>query len=439
MKKYNNSEAHHQEACRYLAGGVGSNARLTPGKNPICFERGLGSRIFDIDANEYIDYFCALGPLILGHCPPRVVQAVKKQVELGSIFGSSAVGEDILSRMVCNCMPSVDLVSFTSSASEACHMVLRLGRAFTGKSKILKFEGGYHGWMDDVLFSIHPDKLNVMGLEDNPQPVPDSLGLSRNSISEILIAPWNRTEVVEKIFQRHGHEIAALILEPLPANNGIMPPKDGFLELLRTLTQQHDALLIFDETITCFRVGLGGAQEYYNVLPDLTVFGKGVGGGYPIAGFGGSKEVMDLVATGKIGRFGTYNSNSLCVAASIAVLEELSQENGAALNHMNSVGTLLIEGLKHAFNKQGFHVQIQGTGAVFSTFFTDRPVQTYRDCFMIDKKLYHKFWLGLLERGIRIMSDARGMWFLSTAHTDKDIDETLEKVTDALKELKAER
>ncbi len=439
MRTYNKSEAHHQEASRYLAAGVGSNARLTPGKDPICFKRGYGSRIFDIDGNEYIDYFCALGPLILGHCPPTVVQAVKKQVELGSIFGSSAVGEDILSRMVCNYMPSIDLVSFTSSASEACHMVLRLGRAFTGKTKILKFEGGYHGWMDDVLFSVYPDKLNIMGLEDNPQPVPESLGLTRHSISDIIIAPWNRGDVVEKIFRRHGHEIAAMILEPLPANNGIIPPKEGFLELLRTLTKQHDALLIFDETITSFRVALGGAQEYYKVLPDLTVFGKGIGGGYPIAGFGGSKEVMELIATGKVGRFGTYNSNSLCVSASIAVLEELIKENGLALTYLNSIGTKLIEGLKHAFNEQGFNVQIQGLGAIFSTFFTDRPVQTYRDCFRINKKLYHKFWLGLLERGIRIMFDPRGMWFLSTAHTDKDINETLEKVTDALREIKTER
>jgi len=436
MRKYNKSEAHHQEACRYLAGGVGSNARLTPGKVPICFNRGCGSRIFDIDGNEYIDYICALGPLILGHCPTGVVEAVRKQAGLGSIFASSAVGEDTLSRRVCNSIPSVDLVSFTSSASEACHMAIRLSRAFTGKSKILKFEGGYHGWMDDLLFSIHPDKLNVMGLEDNPQPVPDSLGLSRNATSEIVIAPWNRADVVEKIFKRHGHEIAGLILEPLPANNGIMPPKKGFLELLRSLSEQHDVLLIFDETITSFRIGLGGAQEYYNVLPDITVFGKGIGGGYPIAGFGGSNEVMDLVATGKVGRFGTYNSNSLCVAASIAVLEELAEGDGAALKDMSFVGTRLIEGLEHAFREQGFSVQIQGTGAIFSTYFTDRPVETYRDCLRIDTELYHKFWLGLLERGIRIMCDERGMWFLSTAHTDKDIEETIEKVTDTLKKLK---
>jgi glutamate-1-semialdehyde 2,1-aminomutase len=390
----------------------------------------------DIDGNEYIDYVCALGPLILGHCPPRVVRAVREQAGLGSIFASSAVGEDVLSRMVCDCIPSVDLVSFTSSASEACHMAVRLSRAFTGKSKILKFEGGYHGWMEDLLFSIHPDKLSVMGSEDNPQPVPDSLGLSRSAISEIVIASWNRPEALEEIFRRHGHEIAGLILEPLPANNGIMPPIEGFLELLRSLTRQHEVLLIFDETITSFRIGLGGAQAHYDVMPDLTVFGKGVGGGYPIAGFGGSKEIMDLIAARKVGRFGTYNSNSLCVAASIAVLEELTEGNGAKLDDLNSVGTRLMEGLEDAFREQGFPVQVQGAGAVFSTFFTDRPVETYRDCLRIDTELYYRFWLGLLDRGIRIMCDDRGMWFLSTAHTDKDIEETVEKVKDTLEEMK---
>ena len=428
MLNHSKSEEHLARAARYFAGGVGSNSRLTRGIGPICFERGAGSRIFDLDGNEYIDYILALGPLLLGHCPAPVVEAVRKQLEKGTIFGSAAAGEEQLAESVCQALPSVELVRFSNSSSEAVHMALRLAKAFTSRTKILKFEGGYHGWIEDINVSVRPKPGSDMGLPEAPNPLPESPGQSRRILKDVLIAPFNRPEAVEEIFARHGHEIAALILEPIPANNGVMPPQEGFLETLRRLTRQHSSLLIFDETITGFRVGLGGAQEYYNVLPDLTVFGKGLGGGYPIAGFGGTREIMELIAQKKIPHGGTYNSNSLCVAAANAVMAELRRDGGAVFERMTALGKQLMDGLREVFSRHGIPVTTQGPGPFFSAYLTEAPIETYRDVFVLDDELYQRFWIGLLEQGVRILGTSRALWLLSAAHTAEDVETTLERV-----------
>ncbi len=436
MLDHTRSKAHYQEACRHLAGGVGSNFRLTTGLEPVCFERGAGSRIFDLDGNEYIDYVLGLGPLILGHCPPPVMEAVKKQVDLGSLFGAAAAGEEVLARMVCQAMPALDLVSFANSSSEAVHMACRLARAFTGKPKILKFEGCYHGWIDDVYISVHPSFPGAMGLEHAPSPVLEGPGQSRSVLQDVLVAPFNRLEVVEKIFQRHGGDIAALILEPIPANNGVILPEEGFLEALRQLTQEHDSLLIFDETFTGFRVALGGAQAYFDVRPDLTVFGKAMGGGYPLAGFGGAKEIMDLIVERKVSRAGTYNSNSIGVAAGIAVIEELSRDDGAAFERMTDLGARIMRGMEEIFVEFGLPLVVQGLGSMFSALFTDQPLRTYRDSFRLDHELYARFWLELLERGVRVWNTARSLWLISAAHTEEDVALTLDRIRRAAGQLR---
>lgn len=413
------------EASRlYLAGGVGSNARLTPELGPIYFTRGDGSRVYDVDGNAYIDYILAWGPLILGHCPPAVVAAVKEQLDAGSIFGACVPQEGELARRVCECLPSVDLVRFTNSASEGVHMAIRLARAYTGRSKILKFEGAYHGWYDNILISAHPP-AEAMGPEHAPVAVRESLGQPESVLGDILVVPWNHPESVEAALRRHGNDIACLILEPIMCNNGVIPPQDGFLEALRRLTEQHRVLLIFDETITGFRVALGGAQGYYQVMPDLTVFGKGVGGGYPIAGFGGQRQIMSLVADGTVGHFGTYNSNSLCVAAALATLTELMRDGGAIYAEITALGRKLAEGIHESPTESGLFVVIQGPGSFFSALFTDHPVMCYRDTFRLDRGLYSQFWVALLEHGIRIWPSARGLWYVSAAHTEADVEETL--------------
>jgi glutamate-1-semialdehyde 2,1-aminomutase len=428
MKNQPRSKAYFEEACRYLAGGVGSNARRIPEMTPTYFVRGQGARIWDADDNEFIDYILAWGPLILGHCHPVVTAAARKQIEAGTIFGSSIPEEIELARLVCKYLRSVELVRFTNSASEAVHMCLRLARAHTGKSKIIKFEGAYHGWFDDVLISSHPDSLKAAGLEVAPYPLLETGGQNRRVLDDIIVLPFNRLDAVEKSLTRHAHETAAIILEPYMCNNGVIPPKEGFLEGLREMCTHYDIALIFDETITGFRIGIEGAQGKLGVYPDLTVFGKGVGGGYPIAGFGGRKKIMELVAQGKVGHYGTYNSNSLCVAAALATLSELSKEDGRVFDYITTTALELMNGLKAILKKHGIPAKIQGPGPFFSILFTDRPVENVRDTFRIDKELYSRFWQSLFHRGIRIWPSARGLWYLSAAHSKEEIQETLASV-----------
>lgn len=436
LYRFTKSKDHYREACKVLAGGVGSNARLSPGMEPVCFARGAGSRMFDVDGNEFIDYITALGPLILGHCPPVIITAVKEQLERGSMLGSAAVGEETLAKMIQSFFPAIDLVSFHNSSSEAVHLALRLARAFTGKQKIVKFEGCYHGWIDDELVSVHPQFEGAMGMEEDPKPVLESPGQIRRLAEYTYVAPLNRPEVVQRIFRRHGNEIAAVILEPVPVNNGVILLDQDFLQSLREITLQHESLLIYDETVTGFRLPGGSAAKYYQQNPDLVVFGKGLGGGYPIAGFGGSRRIMDLISNGKVSRMGTFNSNQVSVAAAVAVLKELSRDRMKIIDGMIGIGKKLMEGLKLIFKSADIPVVIQGPGSFFSCLFTSGPVRTYRDTFRIDGALYHRFWLALLKRGIRIWATPRSLWFVSAAHSEEDVEITLERIRDGVSEIK---
>jgi glutamate-1-semialdehyde 2,1-aminomutase len=436
MLNHKKSNKHFEESRRFLAGGVSSSGRLTTEMPPLAFQKGRGSRIYDLDGNEYIDYVIAWGPLILGHSPPSVIDAVKKQLDLGTLFGSATPEESVLSRMVCERFPSVDLVRFTNSASEAVHISLRLARAFTGKDIIVKFEGAYHGWFDNMLVGIHPDSKKLIGLEHSPHALLEQPGIPRNILENIRIVPWNRSDIVEKTIQRHANDIAAIIVEPVMCNCGVIPPVDGFLQELREITRKYEVVLIFDETITGFRTAFDGAQGYYDVTPDLTVFGKGIGGGFPIAGFGGITDIMGLVAEGRVLHQGTYNSNSLCVVAAIATLKELGKDNGAVYQKMTKMGKRLMEGIEQIFTKNDLPVVMQGPGPFFSSFFTDKPVTSYRDTFVLNTSLYAQFWLKLLDLGIRIWTSARGLWYLTAAHTEEDIDITLDAVERVVKELK---
>ena len=256
-------------------------------------------------------------------------------------------------------------------------------------------------------------------------------------LEDILIVPWNRPDILKKTIERHGHEIAGLIAEPIMANNGVIPPLDGFLESLREVTEKNEIVLIFDETITGFRVSLGGAQGYYHVKPDLTVFGKGMGGGYPIAGFGGKKEIMSLVAEGKVVHMGTYNANSLCATGGVATLNELMKDKGAVYGQITAMGKKLMEGIREILSKNGIPVVLQGPGPLFSALFTDKPVISYRDTFRLDRALYSKFWVRLADKGVRIWPSARGLWYVSAAHTEEDLDATLKAVNDVAKGLRS--
>jgi len=434
--KHDKSHLYLDEAKKYLAGGVSSSSRINLGKNTLFIRNGKGSRIYDVDGNEYIDYILAWGPLILGHAPESVAQKVKEQIDLGTIFGEAYKPEFDLAKRVCEIFPSIELIRFTNSSSEAVQMCFRLARAFTKKEKILKFEGAYHGWYDDELVSVHPKPSDITGDEKPPKSLPETLGQRKGAVDEVLVAPWNRIEMVKQIIQKESSNIAAIIVEPIMCNNGVILPKTNFLESLREITKNNDILLIFDETITGFRVSLGGAQEYYNISPDLTVFGKGMGGGYPIAGYGGKAEIMELIAHGKVNHSGTYNANAISVVGALATIEELSKDKGAIYNRITNLGQMLMNGIEKIFIKNDLPITIQGPGPFFSALFTDKPVETYRETFNINLDLYEIFWQKLLDNGIRIWQSGRGLWYISAAHTKEDIEITLNAVKKVVKELK---
>jgi glutamate-1-semialdehyde 2,1-aminomutase len=335
----------------------------------------------------------------------------------------------MVSEKVVQMVPCVDLVRFSNSGTEALHFVLRLARAYTGREKVIKFEGHYHGWSDEMSVSIKPSP--PMGLRNAPWRMRELAGQPENIVDNIIILPWNDLELVERTLKNKGHEIAAIITEPIMFNNGGILPRKGYLEGLRDLATQHGVVLIFDEIVTGFRLALGGAQEYLGVLPDLCVFGKAVGGGYPIAGFGGRREIMNLVANNEVPHMGTYNSNPLCLAAAFATLQELSKNNGKAIRDISEIGARLRTGLNDLFENYGFPARAAGTDPVFTITSPILNLQDYRDYLKLDFDFIHRFHKEMFFEGVWFMG--RGNFMVSTAHTKKDIEHTLEVVERVIK------
>ncbi|RPI55641.1 MAG: aminotransferase class III-fold pyridoxal phosphate-dependent enzyme [Chloroflexi bacterium] len=429
------SKAMLEESRRYLAGGVGSHVRAGVQPYPIFMDHGQGSHVFDVDGNEYIDYLLAYGPLILGHCPRAVVEAVGDQLERGTAFGTPHAVEIELSKLICSQMPAVELVRYNSTGSEAVQSVLRLARAYTGKNKIVKFEGHYHGCLDNVYISHLPEAQSMIGLENAPWAVLGSPGQSPSVLQDVIVLPWNNLDIVDKTVRQCKHEIAAILTEPVMSNCGVIPPNPGYLEGLRQIATDNDVLLIFDEVITAFRIDLHGAQGYYGVTPDLCTMAKAMGGGYPISAFGGKQEIMQLLADRKVVHDGTYNSNGLVCAAALATLSELSRDNGAVYARMRALGTKLMNGLAEIAARNGVPLRIQGFGTFFGTVFIDRPITNFRQSFFQDKGRYPIFRRELFSRGVQIFASDKGLWYLSAAHTDADIDHTLEIVEEVMPKL----
>ena len=421
---------------QYLAGGVGAQVRSLIDPYPVFMDHGRGSRVYDVDGNEYLDFLLSYGPLILGHCPDPVVKAVKGQLDRGTAFGTPHELEIELSRLVCELVPSVDLVRYSNSGSEAVQAVLRLARAYTGKNKVIKFEGHYHGWLDSVYVSHLPEALSMIGLERAPWKVLGTPGQCESVLQDLIVLPWNNLDVVEKTIQDHKHEIAAIITEPAMSNCGVIPPNPGYLEGLRQITQDNDILLIFDEVITGFRVDLHGAQGYFGVTPDLCTMAKALGGGYPISAFGGKREIMDMIAQKKVVHAGTYNSNGLVCAAALATLRELSKDNGAVYDRMRALGNRLMQGLADIAHRNDVPLRLQGFGTFFGTVFIDRPITSFRESFYQDKGRYPRFRKELFARGVQIFPTDKGLWYLSAAHTEADIDRALDVVADVMPMLK---
>ncbi|MDO8490634.1 MAG: glutamate-1-semialdehyde 2,1-aminomutase, partial [Dehalococcoidia bacterium] len=375
----------YREAVKYLPGGVDSPVRAfkAVGGQPLFIQRGQGSRIFDVDGNQFIDYVGSWGPLILGHAHPCVVEAIRTTAQFGTSFGAPTEMETTLARLVRAAMPSMQMVRFVSSGTEATMSALRLARAFTGRDKIVKFNGCYHGHSDGLLVKAGSGVATLA--------LPDSAGVPASYARNTLVAPYNDLASVEKLFTRHGKSIAAIIVEPVAANMGVVPPRSGFLQGLRQVTRDAGALLIFDEVITGFRVAPGGAQALYGVIPDLTCLGKIIGGGLPVGAYGGRKEIMEMLAPiGSVYQAGTLSGNPLAMAVGVETLTALAQEG--IYEQLEQRSASLAGGLARMFNESGLDVFLTRVGSVMTVFFTGTEVVDYETAKTSDTALYSRFF-----------------------------------------------
>lgn len=430
------SEAIYEEAKKILPVGASSNVRIYQHEPfPIIFDHGKGSRVWDIDGNEYVDYLLAYGPLILGHCHPTVVNAIKEQIQKGTMLGTTTELEVEVAKKIASMVPGAEMVSFSNSGTEATMEAVRIARANTGRDKILKFEGHYHGHHDYVLFSVESPS-SVAGLELRPTKLPFYPGIPEDISHTVIVAPWNNLSALERILKKYANDIAAVIMEPVVGSSGVIPPADGYLKGVRELTQKNDVLLIFDEVLTGFRIAKGGAQEYYGVTADLACFAKALGNGAPVAAITGRKDVMGMIGPGKIGYGGTYNANSLSLAICKATIEVLSKNDGEVFSRMNSMTKKLMDGLQKICDKTGHEAVVQGVGPMFQLYFTRlKKVSTYRQSIQCDLEKFKDFREMMLEKGVYFHPDGTERLMLSAVHTDEDIEKTLAAAEDSLSKI----
>lgn len=425
--RYKKSSEAFEIAEKLMPGGVNSPVRAfkavdTP---PLFMERGEGSKIYDIDGNEYIDYVLSWGPLILGHRNPKVIDAIHSVVDRGTSFGASTLEENRLAQLVIDRVPSIEKVRMVSSGTEATLDTLRLARGFTGKNKIIKFEGNYHGHSDSLLIKAGSG-VATLGLPDSP-------GVPEGTAKYTITVPYNDLEAVQYAFDQFGDDIAAVIVEPVAGNMGVVPPVEGFLQGLRKITTDNQALLIFDEVMTGFRVGYHCAQGYFNVTPDLTCLGKVIGGGLPVGAFGGKKEIMDHIApSGEIYQAGTLSGNPLAMTSGYMTLSQLTPES---YDYFNTLGDMLEEGLKATFKKYNVPIVINRAGSMIGFFLNEGPVTNFKQANQSDLTMFSHMYRELAKEGIFLPpSQFEGM-FLSTSHTKEDIQKTLDAFDVALSRI----
>ncbi|MBE0479433.1 MAG: glutamate-1-semialdehyde 2,1-aminomutase [Dehalococcoidia bacterium] len=429
--KRQRSEKLFKEAERCFPGGVNSPVRAfkAVGGHPLFIKRASGSRICDEDGNEFIDYVCSWGPLILGHAHPRVLDALREALEYGTTFGAPTEKETTLAMLIRNAMPSIEELRFVNSGTEAVMSSLRLARAFTGRDKVIKFAGCYHGHSDGLLVKAGSGVATI-GLPDSPG-VPSSY--ARNT----LTARYNDIGSVDRIFNANKNSIAAVIVEPVCANMGVIPPDSGFLESLRALTESHGSLLVFDEVITGFRLAPGGAQALYRVTPDLTCLGKIIGGGLPVGAYGGRKDIMDMIApSGPVYQAGTLSGNPIAMTAGIATLQALA-ETGVYEN-LEKFAATLQEGLCQAAAKNEVPVRVNRAGSIMTLFFTESPVHDYESAIVSDTRRFSAFFRHMLHQGIYLPPSQFEAMFLSTAHAEADIGATVNAALAALQAVQSE-
>lgn len=422
------SELYFNRAKEVIPGGVNSPVRACKAvkSNPIFFERGEGPYLIDADGNRYIDYVCSWGPLILGHAHPNVIAEVYFASKRGTSFGAPTWLEVEMAETIRKCIPSMEKVRLVNSGTEATMSALRLARAYTGRKKIIKFDGCYHGHADSLLVKAGSG-LATFG-------IPASPGVPEELTAHTISLPFNDERAVSEAFEKHGSEIACVILEPVPANMGVVPPKEGFLKFLREITEKYGALLIFDEVITGFRLGLGGAQEKFGIKPDLTCLGKIIGGGLPVGAYGGRADIMSLVAPeGPVYQAGTLSGNPIAVSAGLATIRELMKPG--AYERLEILSQMLEEGLKEILKELALPYQVVRCASMLTLFFTDKPVTNFSEAQACDTEKFARFWRGMVERGVYLPPSQFEAWFISLAHSEREIEATLRAAKETLREM----
>jgi glutamate-1-semialdehyde 2,1-aminomutase len=412
-------------AQRSLVEGVNSPSRgnAVYSRGPLFLERGSGSHAWDADGNEYVDFMMSFGALIHGHAHPKLVAVAAEAMAEGSHFATATSAEVEAAERFRSMVPSAEVVRFTNTGSEATMLALRLARAHTGRTKFLKFEGHYHGWYDPFLLNAHGHPAEQLGSLENPARIPDSEGIPAAAFDDVVLAPWNDTAVLERIMQKHGHELAAVITEPIMANMGCILPREGYLQRLRELTRDYGVLLILDEVVTGFRYAPGGCQEYYGIQPDISTFGKALGGGFPVGAVAGARSILDRMGWSDhmVLHYGTFNGHRLTMKVIAANLDLLSRND--TYRNLHAVGDQAIHGLREVFRHHKVKAIVQGFGPMFQIYFTERDaIHDYRDyCAYADTTRYSRFVHLLLERGI-YMTPSNGLhWIISTVHTEADV------------------
>lgn len=429
MTHYTESAALLERAKKVLAGGVSSEFRKYNHPHAIFYTHGKGSRIYDVDGNEYLDFTLSQGPLLLGHSHPEVLQAIHDYSEQGQLFAGQHHKEIELAEKLADLIPSADLMRFCLDGSEAVQTAFRVARAKTGKTKFLRFEGHYHGWLDNVAWGLSTPSVEALGDREDPNVYPWSAGLAPNSREEFIILPWNDLELVRKTVAEHHHELAAIITEPIMCNNGCIVPQDGFLQGLRDLCDQYGMALIFDEVITGFRVSLKGAQDYFGITPDLSIFAKAIASGYPISAIVGKRAWMQLIEEAKVIHAGTMNASNPTIAAALATIQVLERDQ--PYERLYRFGQKLMTGLEQAAAETGQNLRVQGLGPMFHAGFTDQPsVTDYRGTLGYNRVKLAKFIAGMHDRGVRVIG--RGLWYISAAHTEEDIDHAIKTAREVL-------